>query len=324
MKPIYTNNALATLATTTLSNSATSIILSAGTGDQFPAPMASEYALLTLFEIDASGKEITFEIVRLTSRTADTLTVERNAEAMVGAPHAYPSPNNPSGIIYIAQRWTADSANKALYETDNLAAVADKAVARQNLGLEIGVNVQAFSAKTAAIAALTWAADRFVYFTGAATAAIATITAFGRGLLGNANSGEARTYLGLAIGTDVQAFDANTAKLNISQTFTKPQSAGVLALTDAASWDASASQHLTADVDGGIFTVANPDNLLADTYYALYVEYTTSHGLAFGSDFVGISSISPTAAAGAHDHFIFRSTGSELELVAAAYDVGAA
>lgn len=135
MRPIFSNNALATVATTTLSSTATTIVLSAGTGDQFPAPAAGQYTLLTIFEIDSTGKEITFEIVKLISRTADSLTVERNAESMVGAPHAYPSVNNPSGIIYVALRWTSDSANKTLYATDNLYGLDDKAASRANLGL---------------------------------------------------------------------------------------------------------------------------------------------------------------------------------------------
>lgn len=53
------------------------------------------------------------------------------------------------------------------------------------------------STKLAAIDALTWAADRLVYLTGAATAAIATLTAFGRALIAAADAPTARTTLGL-------------------------------------------------------------------------------------------------------------------------------
>lgn len=116
------------------------------------------------------------------------------------------------------------------------------------------------------------------------------------------------------------------AGTNLGQIFTKPQTADVLALVDLNAWDASDKQHLTANVNGGIFTVANPTDIRPNTYYALYVTYATAHGLAFGSAFRGVSGVTPTASAGAHDHFIFRanSAGTQLELVAAAYDVGAA
>lgn len=57
------------------------------------------------------------------------------------------------------------------------------------------------------------AADRYLYSTGADAWAEGTITAFMRGLLDDADAATARTTLGLVIGTNVQAYDAELAAI---------------------------------------------------------------------------------------------------------------
>ena len=67
----FTNNASATLAGA-ITSAATSIVLSAGNGSLFPALGAGEFCYGTL--VDSSNN---LEVVKITARTSDTLTVVR-------------------------------------------------------------------------------------------------------------------------------------------------------------------------------------------------------------------------------------------------------
>lgn len=113
---------------------------------------------------------------------------------------------------------------------------SDASGARTNLGLVIGTNVQAYNLNLASLSGLTLAADQMLYATGANTLAQSPITSFGRSLVDDADASAARTTLGLAIGTDVQAYDADlqaiAALTSAADKLPYATGAGTWAMTD--------------------------------------------------------------------------------------------
>jgi hypothetical protein len=171
----------------------------------------------------------------------------------------------------------ADAGADAIFGWDDSASAYQNlsaSDARTALGLVIGTNVQAYDAGLLSIAGLTTAADRMIYTTASDTYAVTTLTAFGRSLIDDANSSAARTTLGLVIGTNVQAQDAElqaiaglTSAADRGIYFTGSGTASLFTLTTAGRAlidDASASAQRTTlgvgTADSPQFTAVNIGN----------------------------------------------------------------
>jgi hypothetical protein len=80
---------------------------------------------------------------------------------------------------------------------DGGTAASNASDARDNLGLAIGTNIQAYDAGLQSIAGLTTAADKMIYTTALDTYAVTDLSAAGRALIDDASAGDQRTTLGL-------------------------------------------------------------------------------------------------------------------------------
>lgn len=101
---------------------------------------------------------------------------------------------------------------------------------------------QAADATLTALAGLTTAADQMIYSTGVDTFAMTALSAFGRTLIDDADAATARTTLGLAIGTNVQAWDAD-----LDAIAALAGTSGFLKKTAANTWSLDTSTYITGN-----------------------------------------------------------------------------
>ncbi|MEM7016101.1 MAG: hypothetical protein AAF512_02030 [Pseudomonadota bacterium] len=128
-----------------------------------------------------------------------------------------------------------------------------------------------------------------------------------------------RTLLGLVVGTDVQAYDADIVAKDVANDFTKPQSCAGGALTDAATiaWDMSDIQKARVTL-GGNRTLGAPTNVRANTDWSLRIEQGAggNHTLAYNSIFKHPGGTAPvlSTTAGDVDILCFQTFDSTSEI----------
>lgn len=168
---------------------------------------------------------------------------------------------------------------------------------------------QPVDADLTAIAALTSAANKLPYATGSGTWVLTDFSAYGRTLVDDADAATARTTLGVVIGTDVQAYDVDTAKTDVAQQFSKPQRASATALTSGTTItpDLADNNDYTLTL-GHNATLANPTN--QSTYVgqkgsiSCVQDGTGGRTLSFGANWFPIgAATAPAAPTGANAKF---------------------
>lgn len=157
---------------------------------------------------------------------------------------------NPSAISFLR------------VNADNTVTARSAANFRTDLSLVVGTNVQAYDADLAAIAALTSAADRVPYATGAGTWALATLTTFGRSLIDDAAASNAREtlgkvlprygLLGQAVGLDISSA-LNDTQITIEAT---RYIVDKIIVENASTSMTTATLGMFTDVGGGGTTIA--------------------------------------------------------------------
>lgn len=143
---------------------------------------------------------------------------------------------------------------------------------------------------------------------------------------GSSTASAARTALGLAIGSDVQAFDADTAKTDVAQEYTATQNFNETALTstsNAMAWDTAPNQVATHTLTENT-TVGAPTNQKAGAFYSLKIVQHASAAktVAYNAVFKFEGSTTPTMSTGVNDIDVmtFRSDGTNMHMVGIVQD----
>lgn len=195
-------------AVTTLGGLATTAAVAAGY-----QPLDSDLTAIAALTTTSYGRAFLALADAAAARTALSLGTAAVADTGTGASNVPTITQADARYQPLDSDLTAIAALSTTTFGRSLLTQADASAARTTLGLAIGTNVQAFDTDLTAIAALTSAADKVAYCTGAGTWALTDLTATARTLLDDASTSAMRTTLGLAVGTDVQAYDAQLADI---------------------------------------------------------------------------------------------------------------
>jgi hypothetical protein len=227
----------------------------------------------------------------LGGKTSDP-SVDNDGNALVGGALYY---NTTTSVmkVYTGSIWVAAyvNSNEFLAKASNLSDLTSASTARTNLGLGSAATTSSTAYATAAQGTKADSALQAADIGTTIQAYDADLTTLGAG------GSSARTFLGLAIGTDVQGYDAATAKTNVAQSFSAAQRGAVVALTDGATItpDFALANNFSVTL-GGNRTLANPTNLTVGQSGVIKItqDGTGSRTLAYGSNWDFAAGTVPT------------------------------
>lgn len=145
---LFVNNATSTLAAA-ITAAATALSLKAGDGAKFPTPVGGDFFTLTLIGRDANGFENAWEVVNVTARSVDTLTIVRAQEGTTAAAWgvATPAQARPTAAALTTLQSTA---NTHIARTDNPHATTKAQVGLGNVDNTSDANKPVSTAQAAA------------------------------------------------------------------------------------------------------------------------------------------------------------------------------
>ena len=104
-KQLFVNNATSQLSGT-LPQGGTTLVCTTGQGSRFPTPTDGDFYYLTLYTKDVYTVEQNVEVIKVTSRVGDVLTIVRDIENITGQAGGF-AYNGSIDTVYIEMRWTA-------------------------------------------------------------------------------------------------------------------------------------------------------------------------------------------------------------------------
>lgn len=172
----------------------------------------------------------------VTGLTIEASHINNELDAIVGAfsgttGHAHDGSTGSGPLINLSTSVTG-----TLAVTKGGTGGATASAARTSLGLEIGTDVQAYDATLSSISSLGTASDKMLYTTGVDTWAETAITSFARTILDDTNATTVRTTIGAGTG-DGDLLSSNNLD-DLTSASTARSNLGLVIGTNVQAWDA--------------------------------------------------------------------------------------